>query len=194
MFQNLAPGTYIIYVKDSNGVTFIQNTILVQQPTPFYTIGLNLNTATNTFSINCPSLLPGDTLMFDLNNNSNLQYYPNTLSPVPSYNNVVTINGFGPMTLVSTNNSQNILSLPCSVTPITQLQQVKSYSNQITLSYGQTITGSFTNSLVNSSSGDCVLVQKSYQLFITNAKINNCICCSVIIKNPPLDSLVVTKV
>jgi hypothetical protein len=194
MFQNLAPGTYIIYVKDSNGVTFIQNTILVQQPTPFYTIGLNLNTATNTFSINCPSLLPGDTLMFDLNNNSNLQYYPNTLSPVPSYNNVVTINGFGPMTLVSTNNSQNILSLPCSVTPITQLQQVKSYSNQITLSYGQTITGSFTNSLVNSSSGDCVLVQKSYQLFITNAKINNCKCCSVIIKNPPLDSLVVTKV
>lgn len=193
MFQNLAAGSYIVYVKDSNGVTFIQTVTLVQQPAPFYTMSLSVNTSTNTFSIDCPSLLPGDTLTFDLNNNSNLQYYPNTLSPVPSYNNVVTINGFGPMTLISTNNSQNVLSLPCSVTPLTQSQQVKAYSNQLTLSYGQTITGSFTDSLVNSSSGDCVLVQKNYQLFITNAKINNCKCCNVIIKNPPLSSLLITK-
>ena len=112
----------------------------------------------------------------------------------PLYNNVVTINGFGPMTLVTTNNSQNVLSLPCSITPITQLQQVKAYSNQITLSYGQTITGSFTNSLVNYlPSGYCVLAQKNYQLFITNAKINNCKCCSVIIKNPPLSTPIIVK-
>lgn len=193
MFQNLAPGSYIIYVKDSNGVTFIQNATLVQQPSPTYVITLSVNTATNTFNISCPTLLPGDTLSFDLNNNSNLNYYPNTLSPAPSYNNIVTINSFGTMTLVSTTNSQNVLSLPCSVTPITQNQQIKSYSNQLTLSYGQTITGSFTNSIVNPVSGDCVLVQKNYQLFITNAKLNNCKCCTVIIKNPPLSSFVITK-
>ena len=194
MFQNLGPGLYVVYVKDSNGVTFLQNVSLIQQPTPNYTIDLSVNTTTNTFIITCPLLLPGDTLTFNLNNNSNLQYYPNTLSPVPLYNNVVTINGFGPMTLVTTNNSQNVLSLPCSITPITQLQQVKAYSNQITLSYGQTITGSFTNSLVNYlPSGYCVLAQKNYQLFITNAKINNCKCCSVIIKNPPLSTPIIVK-
>jgi hypothetical protein len=193
IFQNLGPGLYVVYVKDSNGVTFLQTVSLIQQPAPSYVISLNVNTSLNTFSISCPTLLPGDVLSFYLNNNSNLQYYPNTLSPVPSYNNVVTINGFGPMTLVSTNNSQNVLSIPCSVTPITQLQQSKSYSNNLTLTYGQTITGSFTNLLLNAPLSDCSLAQKNYQLYITNAKINNCKCCTVTIKNPPISALPVIK-
>lgn len=194
IFQNLSQGTYTMYVKDSNGVVIIQTTSLTQQPIPTYTIFLSVNTVANTFSITCPGLQPGETMTFDLNNNSNLQYYPSTLTPAPSYNNTVTISSFGPMTLVSTTNNQNILSLPCSVTPVTQNQQTKGYSNTLTIGYGQTITGSFTNSIVNPSSGDCVLIQNNYQLYITNASINNCACCPVIINNPPLPSFLTPKI
>jgi hypothetical protein len=186
IFQNLGGGTYVVFVKDSNGVISIQTVVVPVQQAPSFTVILSANTNNNTFIISS-NLQPGYTITFDFNNVNNFSYYPSTISPQPQYDNTVTVNGFGVLPQILSTTTQTPLSLPCSQIPVIQDNIHKEFKNTFTLSYNQTITGSFTNNLVNQPSGPCVGSNKNYQLFLTNAKVNNCKCCKTQIKNPPAE-------
>ena len=183
IFQNLQAGTYVIFVKDSNGTISIQTVVIQVQQVPAFGIALSANTNNNTFIIGS-NLQPGYSIEFDLNHISNLSYYPSNLLPQPQYNNLVTVNGFGTLTQINTTNTTSVISLPCSNSPIIKSNGQKEYKNTFTLNYGQTITGYFTNSLTNQPTDPCSSASKNYQMFITNAKVTNCDCCPVKIQNP----------
>jgi hypothetical protein len=183
IFQNLQAGTYVIFVKDSNGTISIQTVVIQVQQVPAFGIALSANTNNNTFIIGS-NLQPGYSIEFDLNHISNLSYYPSNLLPQPQYNNLVTVNGFGTLTQINTTNTTSVISLPCSNSPVIKSNGQKEYKNTFTLNYGQTITGYFTNSLTNQPTDPCSSASKNYQMFITNAKVTNCDCCPVKIQNP----------
>ena len=195
IFQNLTAGSYIIHVKDANNVLDIQTTQLTQSSLTNYVLSLSLSSNTNTFAISCPQLLPGQSITFALQHISYLTYYPLSISGSVSYNNICTVSG-SPMTLTNTfNNTTNAFLPSCNPSNVTTAQQQKSYTNQYTLFYGQTITGSLTD-VLTAPSGDCVQAQKNYQLLILagSASINNCTCCPITIDNPKTPPIVITKV
>jgi hypothetical protein len=116
-------------------------------------------------------------------------YYPQSLSPIPSYNNFTTISGVGLMTNTNTTVNTYALGGPCSVPgPLNNTQISKTYLNTLTLTSGQVVTGSTTNSIINFPAFECSNAVGYYQLSITNAIINNCQCCEANLINsvPPV--------
>jgi hypothetical protein len=184
IFQGLNPGTYVIFVKDSNNVTSIQSIVLPSTQLTTTVIQLSANTTNNTFIIGS-NVPPGSQVTFDLNFVSTFNYYPNTLSPQPQFDNVPNVIGFGNLTETLNNLATTPLSLPCSQIPLIQNNQYKEYKNSFTLTNNQFISGSFTNNVINQPIGPCTNSNKSYQIFISNAKIDNCKCCEIKIINPP---------
>ena len=189
IFQNLSPGTYIVHVRDGLGETVIQNVIITQTPTPLITLTLQIttsNTNGNTFTVtsNTPN---GYTVSFDVNNTSNFSYYQDTLTPMnvlPSYNNIVTVTNpaVGNLQIINTNNNTNpVTNVPlCGNVPLTQYNTTKQYSKSLTISNGETITGTFTDQIIQSTlPTTCKVANGSFAITITNAKILECECCNV---------------
>jgi len=187
-FQNLQPGSYSVVVKDSlNNESTPQIVTILQQQAQGYSITLTLDTTNKTFQIQPSSNLPVDEeITFTLAQDSVLKYYPQNLTTVPTYNNVVTLNGgLGGLTLNSTVNNQNVLSLNCSNAPVIENEQDKYYTKTLTISGGQIITGSYTDIINNTPSGNCELATKIFKLYMLNgATLKNCKCCSLKIINP----------
>jgi hypothetical protein len=186
IFNNLQPGTYYVLVKDSNNVTSsVSQTVINGTQPASYTVTLNANYPNNTFTITAPTLPAGVTIDIDLVMSSWFSYYPLTLLTTPTYNNITTINGSYQMTLVTTNTNLIPLTGPCTIPgPVSIFQTQKIYTNTITLSSNQVVTGSTTNSIINDPIGKCRDAAGYYQLTITNSRIYNCQCCSVILNNP----------
>ena len=189
MFNGLVDGTYVVFVQDNNSVVgSLPPVQITSVPSTNYTLTLNVNYGANTFSIVAPTLPPGATITFDLVQNSLFSYYPDNIVPTPTYNNITTITGFGPMTL--TNTSTNILPLsgPCTFEgDVNTIQLNNQYTNTLTINSNQTITGSITNSITNFPERKCAGANGSYNLTITNGVINNCECCTLNLVNtvPP---------
>lgn len=187
IFNGLSAGNYSVFVQDSNSVVgnISNNTIVGSTLPTTYNLTLNVNYSLNTFSITAPTLPPGVTITFDLVHSSNFNYYPSTLSPLPTYNNITTITGIGAMTLTNTTPNTYPLAGPCTAGgPITVTQQSKIYTNTITITSNQTITGSITNTISNNPTGSCQLAVGYYQLSIMNGLMNNCSCCTLNVINP----------
>jgi len=189
IFNNLIPGIYSVFVKDSQTTVGSLTSVQVNNILPtLYTLALNVNYNNGTFSITAPVLPSGVTISLNLIMTSTFSYYPSTLSPVPTYNNITTINGTTPMTLVNTTSGTVPLSGPCTADfPITVVQTSKTYSNTLTFSSGQVITGSTTSSIINNPTGSCEKALGSYNLFMSNPVVSNCNCCQVILNNPKLN-------
>jgi hypothetical protein len=189
IFNNLIPGIYSVFVKDSQTTVGSLTSVQVNNILPTtYTLALNVNYNNGTFSITAPVLPSGVTISLNLIMTSTFSYYPSTLSPVPTYNNITTINGTTPMTLVNTTSGTVPLSGPCTADfPITVVQTSKTYSNTLTFSSGQVITGSTTSSIINNPTGSCEKALGSYNLFMSNPVVSNCNCCQVILNNPKLN-------
>lgn len=189
IFNNLTPGIYSIFVKDTlttvGSLTSIQVNSL---PPTTYTLVMNVNYGNGTFSITAPVLPNGVTISLNLIMTSTFSYYPITLSPIPTYNNITTINGTTPMTLTNTSSNTVPLTGPCtSDLPITVAQITKTYTNTLTFTSGQVITGSTTSNIINNPTGFCEKAIGSYNLIMTSPIINNCNCCQVILNNPKLN-------
>jgi hypothetical protein len=186
IFNGLIPGNYNIFVQDSNTtIGSTTNVVVGNTPSVTYNLTLNVNYVLNTFSITTPLLPAGVTVTFDLVHSSIFSYYPSTLSPLPTYDNITTITGTGPMTLSSTSLNTYPLGGPCtSDGAITVTQQNNIYTNTITMGSNQTISGTITNSVINSPTGACELADGYYQLTITNNNLNNCSCCVLNVINP----------
>ncbi len=190
IFSNVSPGTYSVFVKDVNTTVGSFGPVVVNNtPATTYNVTMSVNYNNNTFTLTAPSLPVGATLSVDVVMSSTFNYFPQTLSPIPTFNNFTTINGVGLMN--NTNTTVNVYALGggCSVPgPFNNTQISKTYLNTLTLTSGQVVTGSTTNSVINPPTGSCKGASGYYQLYITNAIVNNCQCCQVNLINsvPPV--------
>ena len=183
IFNNLLPGVYSVTAKDSNNVvgTFGNITINSIPPTT-YNLTLNVNYSNNTFSITAPILPIGVTLNVDLVMNSNFQYYPTSLSPVPTYDNLTTIDGLYNMNFVNIVTNSIPVTGPCTLIGVVNATQIqKTYTSTLTFTSNQTITGSTTNTIINNPVGLCRVASGSYTLAIVNPVVSNCSCCNLIL-------------
>ena len=189
IFNNLTPAFYTVYVKDSNGVVGVGQTVQITSTIPTsYTLTLSVNYSNNTFTITSPVLPAGVTITVNLNHLSTFSFYPSSLPTQPTYNNITTINTVGIMTLVNTSNNSYPLGGPCTADlPITVIQQSKQYTNTLNIGSNQTITGSITNNIINNPTGSCEFASGYYTLTISNGVLNNCTCCNLNLVNttPP---------
>jgi len=189
IFNNLSPGIYSVFVKDTQTTVGSLTSIQVNNILPTtYTLLLNVNYSNGTFSITAPVLPNGVTISLNLTMTSTFSYYPSTLSPAPTYNNITTINGTTPMTLTNTTSSTVPLTGPCTTDiPVTVVQTSNTYTNTLTFTSGQVITGSTTSSIINNPTGFCEKAIGSYNLYMSSPVVNNCECCQVILNNPKLN-------
>ena len=190
IFNGLSPGNYTVFVQDANSTvgTLTGNAIVSTILPTTYNLTLNVDYSTGLFSITTPTLPAGVTITFDLVHSSTFSYYPTTLSPLPTYNNITTITGIGTMTLLNTNSNTYALGGPCTAGgAINVTQQTRTFQNTITMTSNQIINGSITNSVINNPTGPCESASGYYQLLITNNVIENCDCCNlnVINSTPP---------
>lgn len=200
VFNNLVPGTYFVKVKDSLGdESSVQSATIVITPSPTYSLTMSTTQISGggMFTITPPqNLPPTETIQFKLTQVSSLIYYPEptTLIPVqptPSYNNVVTFTspiGLGGMTLVTTQTQNTDFTTPGCNGGITQgITQTKAYTKTLTISGGQTISGTITDQIINPipSNIKCGDTQGSYTLQISNARTLTCSCCPVTVINTP---------
>jgi hypothetical protein len=167
---------------DSNLVSSIITQVVINGTLPtVYTLGFGVSTSTNTFSVAAQILPPGVSISFDLVHSSIFNYYPNTITPIPSYNNFATITGVGPLSLYNTLTSTSNISGPCTqvYSPLINNQIINVYYSAVTLTSGQIINGTVTNQITNFIVGNCKSASGTYQIQLANTKINNCNCCSV---------------
>jgi hypothetical protein len=190
IFTNVLPGTYSVFAKDINTTIGSFGPVVVNNiPTTIYNVTMSVNYTNNTFTLTAPSLPVGSTLTVDVVMSSTFNYFPQTLTTIPTYNNFTTINGVGLMTNTNTTANTYPLGGPCSVPgPVNVTQISNTYLNTLTLTSGQVVTGSTTNNIINSPSLPCSNAVGYYQLSITNAIINNCQCCQANLINsvPPV--------
>lgn len=186
IFQNLGAGPYQVHVRDGLGTTVIQTVIVNAQPTP--TVNLNLDVTTSTFggnNITITSDIPlGYTLSFTLNLDNVLNYWDTT--NVPTFNNILTVTNpaIGAVPQVGIIPVQTV-PYPvgdCNPVPIKTTIQ-KHYETTLTITNGQTITGTFTNQLIVPTTNKCNGANRGYQITITNPKILNCECCEINLSN-----------
>ena len=187
IFNGLNNGTYSPTVQDSNSVIGTLPPVqILSIPATNYTLTLSVNYTTNAFTITSPTLPVGTTITFDLIQNSLFNYYPITIVPVPTYNNITTVNGYGPLVLTNTTTNTYPFGGACEGNIIVN-QLNNQYSSTITIGSNQTITGSVTNIVNNQPFRKCTGANGSYTLTITNGVINNCECCTLTLTNttPP---------
>lgn len=186
MFNNLTPGIYLVMAKDDNGVTgTFGNVTITNTPPTTYSLTLTQNFVNNTFSITAPTLPGGVTISVDLVFLSVFTYYPINLTPTPNYNNITTVDGTYTMTL--SNITTNVIPLtgPCTSDGVLNALQIQRiYTNTLTFSSNQTITGSTTNSIINNPTGNCELAVGYYYISMTNGVVNGCTCCDAQLNNP----------
>jgi hypothetical protein len=191
IFNNLTPGVYQVYVKDSNNIIgTLSNVVVGSTPSVIYDLNLTTDPSNSLlFNITTSPLPPGVTITFDFYHQSTLEYYPENILPQPIYDNLVTVNNFGPLNLVNTTNNIIPLTGPCVVDrPINISQNNKIYKGTFTIGNNQTITGSLTSTIINQPNSACSGSNGLANIFIQNAVVNNCLCCGVNINNPVFEA------
>ena len=187
-FSNLNAGSYIVIVKDSLGNQSTPSLVTLTQTNPeIFVLTLTLDDNLNTFQIQ-PSnnLAPNQTITFSIEQYSQLNYYPVNITPAPTLDNVFTFNGgLGDMGVPTITNSQPALNINCIIPVLIQNQQIKVYTRQLTISGGQTITGSYTDIINNLPVGLCRSANRTFNLYLVGKPtVNNCKCCDVKVVNP----------
>lgn len=184
LFQNLSAGNYVVQVLDSIGLG--SQTLVTVSSGPgstVYQLAFGVSYSTNTFSVTAPTLPPGVSITFDIVHSSIFQYRPHTLTPVPSYNNIATITGIGPLSLFNTQTLQNAYPGPCNAfySPYLQNSINNTYYSTITLTSNQTINGTVTDQIINAPNLKCEIATGTYQIQLTNLQMNGCDCCDVVV-------------
>jgi len=126
--------------------------------------------------------------LFDLVHTSNFGVSPNI--GAATYNNVVTVNvDSTPVTYNTTSTTASSTALPtkiCFGGTNTITNTTYTWQN-ITMVQGTTVNGTITDIIVPITPlVDCYDVKGNYSLNLNNVKINNCPCCSIVVKNPAI--------
>jgi hypothetical protein len=194
IFTSLCPGTYQIYVKDNvdtiisqsitvgnnNSVISYNASVIIESIIPLSNDGITSVEQLKWRLFVTPQLPIGTSISFQLNVN-NLQFIngPGTGTIV----GLTTINDGGTTVPQATIQTQTISYDRPNCSLNTTLQTTKSQNYNLTLSYGETITGTSlsTLSIPNPQSADgCItkLVQ-SINISLNEIVINGCSCCVV---------------
>ena len=194
IFTSLCPGTYQIYVKDnvdtiiSQQITIENNNSVISYNASVIIESQELLTNELTTSVQqlkwrlfvTPQLPIGTSISFQLNVN-NLQYLngPGTGTIV----GLTTINDGGSTVPQATIQTQAV-SYPrpgCSLN--TTVQTTKSQNYNLTLSYGETITGTSLSTLTitdpQSAEGCITTLVQNINISLNEIVINGCSCCVV---------------
>lgn len=183
IFQNLSAGSYQVHVRDGLGTTTIQTVVVPLAAAPTVNLNLNVNYSLGTFTVTS-DVPPGFTVSFDINHTNIFEYYPSNISPLPTYNNIVTVinPSFGPLPQIGITQTQQtpIIVPACGLGPVLKNVEQKQYGTTLTITNGQTINGTFTNQLTQSSAPTtCKGANRSMQITLTNTKVNDCECCVI---------------
>jgi hypothetical protein len=191
-FQNLCSGDYSVFVKDSLSVISSQQ-IYLQNPAPAvnYTATFSY-TGPNSFEITISPPIPvGSTFIVSLEHLSTFILQPSTTPQ--TYNNIVTLLKNGtpvPSTnvpIVTTTILSPIGGSPCNSVQRTKTETLTEWST-ITLTAGDTLNGTFTNSLsILPSQPNCYSANKDSVIELTNfTPVDNFDCYGdFLIINPP---------
>lgn len=194
VFQNLCTGQYTAYVRDYSGFTNGQLVVITGNTSPtVYDLKL-INTTPTSFEITTTPTLPiGVSVTFDLSHLSSLTKQP--AISTQTYNNTVTLlkNSIvvPPTGAPITTTTPQPLIGPCSVTGRVKTETTTNWSN-ITLSSGDVITGTFTNSFnVPTPIPSCYAppITSTKMLISGITQISGCDCCEFTIINPIIQTL-----
>ena len=189
IFNGLCNGYYTTSVIDASGQTFVNSVYLYPAPPPqTYLVTLSLNVIGNSFNVSVTPTLPlGSSITFDLIHTSSLSVSPT--AGAATYNNVVTVNVNSVSTPYSTTSvtatSTPLTNIACPGGTTTNTVRTNVWNNLI-MGQGTTINGTVTNLVTPiTPSVPCYSVSNGYNLILSNARILNCPCCLLSIKNPP---------
>ena len=179
--NNLAPGSYIVLVKDSlNNISTTQNVLISQNVTnTVYTLTLN-KVGNNINIVVSPTLPIGISISFDV-------VYESVFTVAPSPTSA-SFNGNLNLLL---NGSPAIPNTPI-ITNTTTFNQCNSGSfyitnkkivwSNITLTNTSTLTGVLTGQIIpNTPLPSCYSANKNDSVTLNNVVISGCQCCSVVI-------------
>lgn len=185
IFLNLSPGNYLVFVKDSTGTISNTSTTLIPSTTTTYTLTLSLSTSTNSFTISLDNPLPpGASITFDLDQQSTFKYWKRTFDPIPTYDCVVTVNGYGQLPVTS--GVSSVIPAINGCPPLfTGIQEIFDRSGTFTITGGNTITGTYTDDILTPNIGFCKDNNLSMSLSIGSVITSNCECCEILVNNPP---------
>ena len=184
-FMNLSPGTYLIFVKDSTGSVGNTTVTLIPAPTSVYNLTLSLDVNTNSFTISLDNPLPiGASISFELNQQSVFKYWKRAIDPVPTYDCVVTVNGYGQLPIDS-GTSTIIPSLNGCPPLFTGIEETYNRSGTFVITGNNVITGTYTDDILTPNIGFCKGNNLSMSLSIGQVNVTNCDCCEILVNNPP---------
>lgn len=185
IFNNLSSGDYLIFVKDSTGSVGNIPVTLSPPTVSIYNLTLSLDVNTNSFVISLDNPLPiGATISFELNQQSTFKYWKRPIDPIPTYDCVVTVNGYGPIPITS-GTSTIIPSLNGCPPLFTGIQEIYNRSGTFIISGNNIITGTYTDDILTTNIGFCKDNNLSMSLSIGKFTVNNCDCCEILVNNPP---------
>ena len=185
IFLNLSPGNYLIFVKDSTGAISNSSVTLIPSTITTYNLTLTLDVNTNSFTISLDNPLPpGASISFELDQQSTFKYWKRNVDPIPTYDCVVTVNGYGQLPITS--GTSTIIPALNGCPPLfTGIQEIYDRSGTFVISGNNTITGTYTDDILTPNVGFCKGNNLSMSLSIGKVTISQCDCCEILVNNPP---------
>lgn len=185
LFLNLSPGNYLIFVKDSTGAISNSSVTLIPSTITTYNLTLTLDVNTNSFAISLDNPLPpGASISFELDQQSTFKYWKRNVDPIPTYDCVVTVNGYGQLPITS--GTSTIIPALNGCPPLfTGIQEIYDRSGTFVISGNNTITGTYTDDILTPNVGFCKGNNLSMSLSIGKVTISQCDCCEILVNNPP---------
>jgi hypothetical protein len=193
LFNNLCDGNYSVIVKDSTNQTYGLAALLTNSITPVtYTVsllystifggGTNSTVTQETATVNItPPLPPGVDITINLSHLNVFKSAPNQFTASLSTNSVLTKNGTPQLVSSQSNGSSTIPNT------LPGCQSGSVYVNTITDNWTSITIGSSdvveinTTTTVSAIPTGCLVANAVDTYVITNAVINRCSCCNVVI-------------
>jgi hypothetical protein len=207
LFSNKPPGTYQIWVQDSNSVTLTQ-TAIIPQPTTLNTYVLEINSSivpqgsgnsllNYTVKVydnngNQVTTLPSGTqISFDIQVNT---IYSSTVQNGGSVNGVISVkknNVTQSITpTVQTSNSTTAVNSTCPSQPTQFNTGTTRIYQGLTISGSDVISGTVQRQVAKIIPGNVCILKSTDTVSLINKAINGCTCCNV--SSQSVDSVVMT--
>lgn len=193
LYNNLCEGNYSVVVKDSTNQIYSLGALLTNSVTPVtYTVNLlysttigstsNSTTEQNTVTVSVtPPLPPGVDITVNLSHLNVFKSAPNPFTASLATNSVLTKNGIPQLVSSQSSGSSTIPNT------LPGCQSGSVYVNTITDNWSSIIIGSGdvveinTTTTVSFVPSSCLVANAVDTYVITNAVINRCSCCDVVI-------------
>lgn len=193
LFNNLCDGNYSVFVKDSNNQIYGLSALLTNSITPVtYTVNLlysttvggtsNSTTTQETVTVNITPALPlGTTITLNLSHLNLFKSAPTPITATLSTSSVLTKNGT-PQSVSSQSNGSSTIpnTLPGCQSGSVYVETITDNWTSVTIGSGDLVEIN-TTTTVGFVPSTCLVASAVDTYTITNASINGCSCCDVVI-------------